>query len=75
MDADKVVDCRGLNCPIPVIKVKKAIEEMQSGQVLRLEATDKASINDMPAFAKRTGNEIVESMEENGIYIFYIKKA
>lgn len=75
MDADKVVDCRGLSCPIPVIKVKKAIEEMQSGQVLRLEATDKASINDMPAFARRTGNEIVESMEENGIYIFYIKKA
>jgi len=75
MDADKVVDCRGLNCPIPVIKVKKAIEEMQSGQVLKLEATDKGSMNDMPAFARRTGNEIIESMEENGIYIFYIKKA
>ncbi|MBI4825488.1 MAG: sulfurtransferase TusA family protein [Nitrospirae bacterium] len=75
MDADRIVDCKGLNCPMPVIKTKKAIEEMQPGQVIRVEATDKGSLNDMPAFAKRTGNEIVESREENGVYIFYIKKA
>lgn len=75
MDADKVVDCKGLNCPMPVIKTKKAIEEMESGQILKMEATDKGALNDMPAFAKRTGNEIVESSEENGVFIFYIKKA
>lgn len=75
MDADRIVDCKGLNCPMPVIKTKKAIEEIKSGQVLRVEATDKGSLNDMPAFAKRTGNEIIGSSEENGVYIFYIKKA
>jgi tRNA 2-thiouridine synthesizing protein A len=75
MDADKVVDCKGLNCPMPVIKTKKAIEEIEPGQVLRVEATDKGALNDMPAFAKRTGNEIVGSSEENGVFIFYIKKA
>jgi tRNA 2-thiouridine synthesizing protein A len=74
MDADKIVDCKGLNCPMPVIKTKKAIEEIEPGQILRVEATDKGSLNDMPAFAKRTGNEIVESSEENGVFIFYIKK-
>ncbi|MDO8283010.1 MAG: sulfurtransferase TusA family protein [Thermodesulfovibrionia bacterium] len=75
MDADRIVDCKGLNCPMPVIKTKKAIEEMQPGQIIRVEATDKGSLNDMPAFAKRTGNEIIGSSEENGVYIFYIKKA
>ncbi len=75
MDADKVIDCKGLNCPMPVIKTKKAIEEIESGQILRIEATDKGSLNDMPAFARRTGNEIVESSEKDGVFIFYIKKA
>ena len=75
MDADNVIDCKGLSCPMPVIKTKKALNEMESGQVLKVEATDKGALNDMPAFAKRTGNEIVESSEENGVFIFYIKKA
>ncbi len=75
MDADYVIDCKGLNCPMPVIKTKKAIDEMEPGQVLKVEASDKGALNDMPAFAKRTGNEIVESSEENGVFIFYIKKA
>ena len=75
MDADKVIDCKGLNCPMPVIKTKKAIQEMESGQVLKVEATDKGALNDMPAFARRTGNKIVESSEENDVFIFYIKKA
>ena len=75
MDADNVIDCKGLNCPMPVIKTKKALNEMEPGQILKVEATDKGALNDMPAFAKRTGNEIVESSEENGVFIFYFKKA
>ena len=75
MEVDKTLDCKGLNCPMPVIKVKKAIGEMQTGQIVKVEATDKGSLVDMPAFAKRTGNEIIESSEENGVFIFYIKKA
>lgn len=74
MEADKTLDCKGLNCPMPVIKVKKAMEEMEPGQTLKVEATDKGALVDMPAFAKRTGNEILESTEEDGVYIFYIKK-
>ncbi len=74
MEADKTLDCKGLNCPMPVIKVKKAMEEMEPGQILKVEATDKGILVDMPAFAKRTGNEILESTEENGVYIFYMKK-
>ena len=75
MDVDNELDCKGLNCPMPVIKTKKALNEMESGQVLKVEATDKGALNDMPAFAKRTGNEIVESSEENGVFILYFKKA
>ncbi len=75
MDADNVIDCKGLSCPMPVIKTKKALNEMEPGQILKVEATDKGALNDMPAFANRTGNEIVESSEENGVFIFYLKKA
>ena len=74
MEADRNLDCKGLSCPMPVIKTKKAMEEMASGEVVRIEATDKGSVVDMSAFAKRTGNELLESTEENGIYIFYMKK-
>jgi len=74
MDADRDVDCKGLNCPMPVIKVKKALEEMESGQVLKMEATDKGSLKDIPAFAKRTENELLEMKEEGGTFIFFLKK-
>jgi TusA-related sulfurtransferase len=74
MEADKVLDCKGLNCPMPIVKTKKAIEQMESGQILRVEATDKGSKSDIAAFAQRTGHELLETREENGVFIFYLKK-
>lgn len=74
MEADKVLDVKGLNCPMPVIKTKKTIEGMNSGEVLKVEATDKGSKSDIAAFASRTGNVLLESKEEGGTFIFFLKK-
>jgi tRNA 2-thiouridine synthesizing protein A len=73
--ADKVLDCKGLTCPLPVLKTKKAIGELKSGQVLEMIATDPGSKNDMEAWANRTGNPIIGSKEEGGTYVFFIKKS
>lgn len=59
MHIDKELDARGLNCPLPILKAKKALAEMQSGQTLRVAATDAGSIRDFQAFAKQTGNELL----------------
>lgn len=74
MEADKVIDCKGLNCPMPVIKTKKAIDGMESGQILKMEATDKGSRADITAFSNRTGNELLEVQEAGGMFTFFIKK-
>lgn len=74
MEANKVLDTKGLNCPMPVIKTKKALEGMNSGEILKVESTDKGSKSDIAAFANRTGNELVESKEEGGIFIYFLKK-
>jgi len=71
---DVTIDCKGLNCPMPVLNMKKAVDKMEVGQILRMEATDQGSVNDVQAWAKRTGNEILESKQEGKIFIFYIKK-
>ena len=71
---DKTLDCKGLSCPEPVLKTKMAINQMQTGQILEMVATDPGSANDIPAWARRTGNEIVESKEEGGVWKFLIKK-
>ena len=60
MQVDQEVDTRGLNCPLPILKAKKALAAMQSGQLLKVVATDTGSIRDFQAFAKQTGNELVE---------------
>jgi len=60
MNADKELDARGLNCPLPILKAKKALADMISGQVLRVVSTDAGSVRDFQAFAKQTGNELVE---------------
>lgn len=60
MHIDKEVDARGLNCPLPILKAKKALADMQSGQTLRVVATDAGSLRDFQAFAKQTGNELLE---------------
>ena len=72
--SDSELDARGLNCPLPILRAKKALNELTEGQILRVVATDPGSIKDFEAFAKQTGNELVESGEEGGEFIFKIKK-
>ncbi len=74
MNFDKELDARGLNCPLPIIKTKKALNDLSSGQVLRVTSTDSGSVKDMEAFAKHTGNELLSSGQEAGNYVFLIKK-
>jgi len=74
MNFDKELDARGLNCPLPILRTKKSLAEMQSGQVLKIMATDPGSVKDMQAFAKQTGNELLSSAEANGEYMFFMKK-
>ena len=74
MNFDKELDARGLNCPLPILRAKKALAEMTSGQVLRIIATDPGSVKDFQAFAKQTGNELLSSGEEGGNFVFLIKK-
>lgn len=71
---DQLLDCKGLNCPLPVIKTKKAIEKMTVGQILQMVATDPGSKPDMVAWSKSTGHELLETREEQGSYIFIIRK-
>lgn len=73
--ADKEVDARGLNCPLPILRAKKALNSLQSGQTLRIVATDPGSVKDFQAFSKQTGNEMLESSEANGEFMFILKKA
>ena len=75
MEHEQALDCRGLSCPLPILKTKKQMDAMKSGQVLKMEATDPGSVNDVNAWTRRTGNELVTHSEEGGLYIFYIKKA
>ena len=63
MDFDKEVDARGLNCPLPILRAKKALAEMQASQVLRVVATDPGAVKDFQAFAKQTGNELLQQGE------------
>jgi tRNA 2-thiouridine synthesizing protein A len=77
MDAmryDRELNCRGLNCPLPVLKTKKAIDEMGAGQVLKLIATDPGSVNDMNAWTRRTGNELLQHQQEGSDFVFYVRK-
>ncbi len=74
MDANKELDARGLSCPLPILRTKKALSDMASGQVLKVTATDSGSIKDMEAFSKQTGNELLSSAVENGEYLFSMKK-
>jgi tRNA 2-thiouridine synthesizing protein A len=75
MEANTTLDCKGLNCPMPVLKAKKAMEGLKTGEILKVVTTDKGSMNDMPAFAKRTGNEVLEIKEEDNTFVFFLKKS
>jgi tRNA 2-thiouridine synthesizing protein A len=74
MQFDKELDARGLSCPLPILKTKKSLNDLVSGQVLKVIATDPGSIKDMEAFSNQTGNPLLSSTEENKTYIFYVRK-
>ena len=71
---DQTLDAKGMSCPLPILKTKKAVEGMAKDQVLKVETTDPGSKNDMASWAKRTGNEILKVEEGSGTFTFYIKK-
>ena len=73
--SDQTLDNSGLQCPMPILKTKKAIDSMQVGQVLKMIATDPGSVSDMNAWAKRTGHELLGREQEGDKFIFYIKKS
>ena len=75
MNFDKEYDASGLACPLPIVKTKKALADMSSGQVLKVTATDPGSVCDMAAFAEQTGNALLEQGEEAGKYVFFLRKA
>ncbi len=72
---DQELDACGLNCPLPILRAKKAIVSMEPGQVLRIIATDPGSVKDFEAYSKQTGNTLLESSEEGGKFYFLLKKA
>ncbi len=74
MQVVKVLDCKGKCCPEPILDIKNALKELNSGDIVELLATDKGSVNDMASWAKRTGNTIVEQKEDGGVFTFYVKK-
>ena len=74
-DFDQELDASGLNCPLPILRAKKSLATLSSGQVLHIIATDPGSVKDFEAFAKQTGNELMESKEEGGKFYFLIKKS
>ncbi|GGI53974.1 sulfurtransferase TusA family protein [Oxalicibacterium solurbis] len=74
MEFIKDLDARGLNCPLPILKTKKALAEMASGEVLRVQATDPGSVRDFQAFAKQTGNELVQQDREGDVFVFFMKR-
>jgi tRNA 2-thiouridine synthesizing protein A len=71
---DQLLDAKGMSCPLPILKTKKAVESLSKGQVLKVETTDPGSKNDMASWAKRTGNEILKVEEGSGSFTFFIKK-
>src|SRR5262245_11866789 len=71
---DRELDARGLSCPLPVLKTKKALNDMASGQVLKITATDPGSVKDMAAFSRQTGHSLLSSAEESNTFVFLMKK-
>jgi TusA-related sulfurtransferase len=71
---DRELDTRGLNCPLPILKAKKALADMQSGEVLKVVSTDPGSMRDFQAFARQTGNELVEQQETRDEFVHWLKR-
>ncbi|WP_053218702.1 sulfurtransferase TusA family protein [Virgibacillus senegalensis] len=74
MNVTKVVDAKGLACPMPIVRTKKAMSEIESGQILEIHATDKGAKSDLTAWTKSGGHELLKNTEENDVLKFWIKK-
>ncbi len=74
MRFDKELDARELNCPLPILKAKKALSELESGQVLRIMATDPGSVRDFQAFAKQTGNALLSHSQQGREFVFFMQR-
>lgn len=74
MQCDRVLDTRGLLCPLPILKTRFALDAMATGEVLKVLSTDGGSVLDMDAFSRRTAHELLASAAENGEYVFYLRK-
>jgi tRNA 2-thiouridine synthesizing protein A len=74
MHAQKELDTRGLNCPLPILKAKKALAEMRSGEILKVVSTDPGSMRDFQAFARQTGNDLVEQETSDNEFIHFVRR-
>lgn len=74
MQCDRELDVKGLNCPLPILRTKKALSEMESGQILHVMATDPGSVKDFQAFAKQTGNQLLELSDAGPVFTFYFRR-
>lgn len=74
-DFDRELDASGLNCPLPILRAKKSLVDMERGHVLKVVSTDQGSVKDFEAFSKQTNNPLLSSGEEGGKFVFFIKKA
>lgn len=74
LQIDREVDARGLNCPLPILRTKKTLNGMTSGQIVRIVATDPASVRDFQAFARQTGNQLVQQTEQDGAFVFLLRR-
>lgn len=72
---DEVLDCKGLSCPLPILKTKQTVDKMVVGQVLEMIATDPGSVRDMDSWSRRTGHEIMETRHADGLYRYIIRKS
>ena len=72
---DQVLDARGLSCPMPILKTKKIMKEMQTGQILEIKSTDPGTANDLPSFLARSGDQLLGSQESQGFVSYYVQKA
>jgi tRNA 2-thiouridine synthesizing protein A len=74
MKVNTVVDTKGMACPMPIVKAKRALDGLQSGEIMEVLSTDKGSVNDFQAWVKQTKHELMKHEEENGVYKFFVKK-
>ena len=74
MTFDKELDARGLNCPLPILRAKKSLNDMQTGQILKIVATDPGAVKDFQAFCKQTGNELLSHAQAERDFLFFVKR-